>query len=365
MESPNMGKLLSDKSDNWLNRFPRLNELYVISQHSNPDDIHAGYVELGKLYPYVQKDAELLEEKLAQLDPTAWEDLKSKLLSHSSSKQKSEKRKQFWELLNEVRGYVLLAGRGYSKIKFIPSAHKISEKRADLLAESPTRAILEVKTINRSDDDRERDRKRIDPTFSVRDIIDLSSFVLKLHQKSDPVSAFLWEQVDRPTQELLANYASNTMQVKDNLVENLNRIIHGRCIFEKERFRDVHLQPKTEYLLDAQEECFQLCLNRCLLDDKYTQELSNWSKAVDGVEVYPTPDMPAKIPDKLLKKLMEKIEEARSQIETTIKTMPPVDKKIVLLIINRDFGCGFIKAQQFEAALQPPDLEVVCQIGDF
>jgi len=358
--------------NNWLHRFPRLNELLekfelerIELQRS--DNVIAGYIEWGNREPGVQKDAELIEANLSRLDSKAWKDLIEKVLSYSCSKRGSIKRGQFWNHLNEVRGYVLLANRGYSEIEFLKP--KIIKKGqtpefADIIAGFPTRAILEVKTINRSDDDRERDRKRTDPSFLESDITDLPGFANKMSQMSDPVSAFLWKQLDMANQQLLVNHLSDTKHVKSTLVKKLNAIIKGPCIYEEERFQGVRLQPKTEYLLDFQEDSLVLCLNRCLLDDAYPQELSSWSKSVDGFVAAPPPGVPAPIPNKLLKKCEERIEKARNQIETTLKSIPPVEKKIVLLIINRDFNCHLITMEQLEAQLQKPDLEVVCQFGD-
>ena len=247
--------------NNWLHRFTRLNELFERIEFEKiktqkEDNVIAGYIEWGKREPLVQKDAELLVANLSRLAPKAWKDLiEKKVLQYSCSKRGSIKRRQFWNHLNEVSGYLLLAERGYSEIDFIPET---DAERADLVGNFPKRVILEVKTINRSNDDIERDRKRNDSTFSARkkegrherrgDIIDLCAFAKKLSQKSDEISTFLWGQLDKPSQELLANYVSDTEQVESKLVKNLNRVIQGNCIYEKERFRDVRLQPKTKYL---------------------------------------------------------------------------------------------------------------------
>jgi hypothetical protein len=354
----------------WLIKFPRLNQLYERIGPSEPNNVIAGYIEWGKLDSLVLNDAEWLEGNLVRLEPKAWEDLIVKLRRYSCSKQKSSGRRQFWELLNELRGYVLLKDRGYSEIDFIPEEN---EKRADLIGKSPTRVILEVKTINRSDDDRERERKRTDPIFSARkkvgkyerrgDIIDLSAFANKLSKKSDPISTFLWEQLDKSTQELLANYASDTEQVECMLVENLNQIIKRQRLYEEECFRGKISQDDfMEHLMLCE---YYVGLNRCLLDDAYPQELSNWSRSVRFVEVAPPPDVAAPIPVKLLEKCEKTIKNARCQIATTLKDMPPVEKKIVLLIINRDFGCSFITIKQLEVKLHQEDLEVVCQVGGF
>jgi hypothetical protein len=226
--------------NNWLTKFPRLNELYerTSSHCSNSDDVLSRYIRWGESELLVQKGAELLENNLARLDSKAWEDLIVKVLPYSCSKDKSRGWHQFWEHMNESRGYVLLADRGYSKIRFIECGKGQS---AELIGETPTsRAILEVKTINRSDDD-------LKPNSSVL-------------------------------------------------------ILHS--------------------------------------------------------------DVPVSVPVKLQEKLRKTIEKARGQIESTLKNIPPVEKKIVLLIINRDFLCSPITMKLLEEKLEQQDLEVICQVGD-
>lgn len=348
--------------NNWLNRFPRLNELYEKSEPSKPDNVLAGYIEWGKIEPLVLIDAELLHGKLARLDSVAWEHLIKKVLPYSCSKRNDRGWQQFWDHLNESRGYVLLADRSYSKIRFIECGNGQS---AELVGESPdSRAILEVKTINRSDDD----LKRNDPTFWVGksgragDIKDLLAFVNKLRNKSDPVSAFLWEQLDRPDQELLANCQPTSSDIKRLdliLVQFLNKIIKGACIYEKDRFRHVVLRTITSGYMDENPQGTGLVyLNRWLLEDAYTNELAKLPSLVVNIR----PDMP--VPPKFMEKVEKAIKAARNQITATLKHEPPVDKKIVLLIINRDFGCSTISLKQLEATLQQPELEVVCQVGD-
>jgi hypothetical protein len=75
------------------------------------------------------------------------------------------------------------------------------------------------------------------------------------------------------------------------------------------------------------------------------------------------------VPPKFKEKVEKAIKAGRNQIAATLKQLlernePPVDKRIVLLVINRDIGCSAISMKQLEAALQQPDLEVVCQVGD-
>jgi hypothetical protein len=355
--------------NHFLDAFPRLKQLLeLFARIEDPNNVHAGYI---KLACFVPGDPEWHEANLERLDARAWEAFVNKIRRQLCTQRENHQRRQFWQLLNESRGYVWLADHGYSAIEFIPEEG--TEKRAELIAESPTRAILEVKTINRSDDDREREKKRNDPAYLADYIINLSAFVQKLIQKADPLSSFIWEHLPEPVQELLARFVPETcdaMQVESRLTEGLKRVIEGPCIYEPMRFsgiRPENFQDPTRYLLEEYRRGGPMgsanvaCLNRCLLDDAYPEELCQWSKYL-SVEVY-RPNMP--VPDKLLEKLEGTIGTARRQIEETLKHTGPVDKRIVLLIINRDFGCSNVTMKQLEAKLQKPDLEIVCEIGDF
>jgi len=364
----------------WLIKFPRLNQLYERIGTSKPDNVLAGYIRRGEFEPLVQKHAELFDQILTQLDSNAWEDLIVKVLPYSYSKDKSRGWLQFWNHLNESRGYVLLKKRGYSDVKFIPPEKTVkgkNEQFADLEGKSlVSRAILDVKTINLSDAEIERNKKRNDPTFSVGtkkrrgDIIGLSAFAKKLFQQTDPVSSFLWEQLEKPARKLLSDFvhgSSDKTDVESNLVKNMNHIIEGPCIYDKIRYAGVHLQALTEHLLEGRREFTgSVCLNRCLLDDAYPQELLKWSSVL-SVFVY-RPDLP--VPVELQNKLGNAVKLARDQITAT-QNRPsqqnelPVKERIVLLLINRDSGCSPISLKHLKETLQQqPDLEVICQDGE-
>jgi hypothetical protein len=363
----------------WLSACPRLNQLNERIGPLERQSVLARYIRWGIDEPLIRKDAESLERICSRLDPRAWEQLVAKVLPFSCRKHDTDGWQQFWNHLNEARGYVLLKECGYSRVTFLePETDKKGHNPefADLDGRSPiSRALLDVKTINCSDDEAERVRKRNDPSFSESkndkgrerpgDIRNVCAFASKLIQQSDPVSALLWNQMDKPSQDLLLNVPSDTKLMESELVQNLNRVLKGPCIYDKVRFTGIHLQPRTRFLL---EQCSQsgnaICLNRCLLDDTYPQELAKWASVLSVADLSPRLIVPAKLQEK-----RRSVEKARSQIEATQSRQsqqnePPVDRKIVLLIINRDFGCSSLSLNTLEATLQQPGLEVVCQIGD-
>lgn len=140
----------------WLDKRPRLKELLELAGRIEDENhIHAPYIRLA---PFVPSDADRLEQNLARLDSRAWEGFVEKIHKQLRTQRGSDGRRQFWELVNESRGYVWLADHGYTEIGFVPEE---DAERADLIAQSPTRAILEVKTVNRSDNVAGSDRRKV------------------------------------------------------------------------------------------------------------------------------------------------------------------------------------------------------------
>jgi hypothetical protein len=362
-------RLDDERMSDWVSRCPRLKQLLeLFAPVEDPENVHAPYIKWASLVP---NDPEWHEATLERIAARAWDGFLRKIQQKLRTQTGTDHRHQFWEVLNESRGYVWLADHGYSEIEFIQE--EANEKRADLLATSPTRAILEVKTINRSDADRQRERKRNDPAFLSDSITNLDGLVTKLTQKADPISSYIWGQLPEPSQELLLRFTPGSLETKQvvaTLSENLRRIIEGPCIYGQMGFSVIPSEALQDLTTHLVREHLQgrsmssgdlISLNRCLLDDAYPEDLCKWSQCL-SVEVF-RPDAP--IPARFLKKLESTITTAKDQIETTLRNMHPVEKKIVLLIVNRDFGCSFVAMKQLEALLQKPDLHVVCQIGDF
>ncbi|MGA9450667.1 MAG: hypothetical protein WBW41_04895 [Verrucomicrobiia bacterium] len=120
--------------------------------------------------------------------------------------------------------------------------------------------------------------------FSVDDIINLPSLASKLKQPADAVSQYLKNQLSAATLEILTSYQgtnSGSIPLQAALVEDLNRIIRGHLIYDKQRFAGVVLRRKTQQLLaQNSERNSPLRLNRLLLEDAYPLELSRNRKKV-------------------------------------------------------------------------------------
>jgi hypothetical protein len=125
-------------------------------------------------------------------------------------------------------------------------------------------------------------QKPTSPMFSVDDIANLPSLATNLYEKADGVSSFLNGQLEEPARQALGAYVrsrANPENLKSNLVQNLNRIITGVCIYEKERFQKVQLGLDTKALLAQSPRGEDLArLNRLLLEEAYPLELSGKEK---------------------------------------------------------------------------------------
>jgi len=108
------------------------------------------------------------------------------------------------------------------------------------------------------------------------DIIKLPSLAGKLAAKSDPVSAYVSEQLDPATKAALASYEispANAPGLGEMLVSNLNVIVSGPSIYNATRFKNVELQPETAARLKHPAR-HDFRLNRLLLQDAYPAELN-------------------------------------------------------------------------------------------
>ena len=101
-------------------------------------------------------------------------------------------------------------------------------------------------------------------------------FFDKLKKLSDPISVYLNEQLSETSRKELSNFqpATDHRALNTVLVEDFNRIMMGRNIYDAKRFERVKLQPETEQLLKRNPQGQDLVrLNRLLLEDAYPEEI--------------------------------------------------------------------------------------------
>jgi len=113
------------------------------------------------------------------------------------------------------------------------------------------------------------------------DISDPAAFAAKLSNGQDAVSAFLRGRLEDSVKADLAAYSAasaNAKAVISALAKDLNLVISGPSIYERERFHDIALRPETGQLLKQNPGGQQLArLNRLLLEDAYPAELAKSS----------------------------------------------------------------------------------------
>lgn len=106
------------------------------------------------------------------------------------------------------------------------------------------------------------------------DILDPQSLFKKLSSPSeDRVSAFLRSMLSPETQRLLPAHADHgDPHLLEMLANDLNRVIHGELLYDRELFSSVHLSPLTESLLShiARKQDFSR-VNRALLEDAWPE----------------------------------------------------------------------------------------------
>jgi hypothetical protein len=142
------------KAEMLRNDFPRLYELYELSDQSHPDNYF-----VNALLRHYTCDPDLtrvslgpLENALECLDGEAWEQLRGKALPLIVQKDPRRQWSQLFNHLYEAFGYQWLAKEGYTDIQFVARRDKQSERTPELFGKSSaSKAILEVKTINRSE----------------------------------------------------------------------------------------------------------------------------------------------------------------------------------------------------------------------
>ncbi len=114
--------------------------------------------------------------------------------------------------------------------------------------------------------------------ISGNDITDLADLAKRISGKSDPVAAFLSQQLEAPVKaNLISSSAANTDEKteKSALAKNLTTILSDPNLYQPGRFRDVHLRPETEALLKQHPQGRDLIhLNRMLLEDAFPADLA-------------------------------------------------------------------------------------------
>ena len=111
-----------------------------------------------------------------------------------------------------------------------------------------------------------------------REVIDVAGFARRILARSDPVAAFIHDQLDAPARAGLAAALAGKADPRQTLgpvMKSLNALLQGGgSLFDEARFRSVALRARTRTLLDQMPAGAALArLNRLLLEDAFAREL--------------------------------------------------------------------------------------------
>ena len=139
------------------NELPRVYDLTdTLADPSHPDAFLRSFENDLEL-PIVLDNFRKLERRLGVLDDAAWQNLKQSAAPRLVSKQREVGRgwEALFDILNEVRAFGYLQSIGCTEIHFIE--RRDNKRTPDLGALQDGRPVFcEVKTINRSDDEAEK-----------------------------------------------------------------------------------------------------------------------------------------------------------------------------------------------------------------
>lgn len=124
--------------------------------------------------------------------------------------------------------------------------------------------------------------------MTVDDIIDPAGLVVKLRDARDPFTNHLRKCLSSETKRLLGAYAGGrpAVELMQAIVDDLNGVIKGECVFDEQRFSLVKLSKETQRSLQTLREVeegkkklelkddYVPSLNRQLLKEAYRREIA-------------------------------------------------------------------------------------------
>jgi hypothetical protein len=138
-----------------LGELPRISELRDLADNTaSPDAYFREFDDLVRNDPQVRQFWQAREDDLTALQADAWDFLKNKIRPSLTARDKRRGWSQFFDTLNEARGYRYLKGIGCSGVRFIPCESGKKSEAPDLEADlDGARVLCEVKTVNVSDEE--------------------------------------------------------------------------------------------------------------------------------------------------------------------------------------------------------------------
>jgi hypothetical protein len=119
---------------------------------------------------------------------------------------------------------------------------------------------------------------------------DPKSFVTRLSDGGDPISAWLWSQLDADTQSALQQQPTTNDRLELILIRSFNLLIANAKLYDEDRFKGIKLRAETWEMLNDKNlkpGDDTIRLNRSLLEDVYPSELSRdrlFAKEAHGLQ---------------------------------------------------------------------------------
>jgi hypothetical protein len=117
-----------------------------------------------------------------------------------------------------------------------------------------------------------------DPELRWYDLKDSASLAGKLREAKEPLSQYLRAQLSSEMQKLLDEYQGGAPPdaVLNGLIDDLNRLLRGPCLYEKDRFTEIALSEHTRTQVEHSPQGEDLLrLNRMLLEEAYPKEIAS------------------------------------------------------------------------------------------
>lgn len=134
-------------------RFPRMMSLYKAYKACSSKEADTIFNRIQYELEHAAWAYEEYEELLARLSNTDFEYFIIKILSRGKA-DAIRGYHQFEEMLNELRGYAYLQDKGYNEIELIKDSNEMQTPDVGAFKCGQLDCVLEVKTINVSNDDR-------------------------------------------------------------------------------------------------------------------------------------------------------------------------------------------------------------------
>ena len=165
--------------------------------------------------------------------------------------------------IRHVSGQELLTGiRGYASVQFGPMAMTVLSEWGIHSCQDFGELVFNMVETGGC------------PVLSSDDVTDVESFVSRLREGTDALSAFLWQNLSETARARLVK-DSGAPETREILIQQLNCLITSAPLYDEERFSGVTLSPEAKCLVAHPLQGVPMAqLNRLLLELAYPQEIA-------------------------------------------------------------------------------------------